>query len=150
LQNLTFTHSHLDHFGFASYLVKNRNARCACRWPNGSADGRRGTSVRRPGRAIAAFMNRNGASDDDAAKIMEAQRRSKYLGLRPPREFIRIRDGDVVAMGNASGGDHGGRAFARTRLVPLRERQHPDRGDQILSHMTPSVIVPSAQPRPTR
>jgi len=34
-----------------------------------------------------------------AAQIMGAQRRSKFLGLRPPREFIRIRGGEMVAMG---------------------------------------------------
>ena len=48
---------------------------------------------------FSSFMKRNGASDDDATRLMEAQRRSKFLGLRPPREFTRIRDGDVVAMG---------------------------------------------------
>ena len=52
-----------------------------------------------PDEHFAAFMKRNGASDDDAAQIMGAQRRSTFLGLRPPREFIRIRDGDLVAMG---------------------------------------------------
>jgi hypothetical protein len=45
------------------------------------------------------FMKRNGAPDDDAAAIVGAQRKPKYLGLRPPREFTRIRDGDAVAMG---------------------------------------------------
>src|SRR3954452_15425755 len=95
LQNLTFTHTHLDHYGFASYLVKE--SKCTVRlplaeWLNGwkmwhereeAAD-----------EQFAAFMKRNGASDDDAAKIIAAQHKSKYLGLRPPREFIRIRDGD--------------------------------------------------------
>ena len=65
-----------------------------------------------PDEHFAAFMKRNGASDDDAAQIMGAQRRSKFLGLRPPREFIRIRDGDLVAMGKARmAGDHRRRPF---------------------------------------
>ena len=74
-------------------------------------------------------MKRNGASDDDAARIIEAQRRSKYLGLRPPREFIRIRDGDVVAMGQRewrviTAGGHS----PEHALFYCEKRQNPDRG----------------------
>jgi len=78
---------------------------------------------------------------------MEAQRRSKYLGLRPPREFIRIRDGDVVAMGQrewltiTAGGHSPEHAMFYCESEKLLIA-----GDQILSHMAPSVIVPSAQP----
>ena len=42
-----------------------------------------------PDDQFTAFMKRNGASDDDAAAIVAAQRPSKFLGLRPPLEFIR-------------------------------------------------------------
>jgi glyoxylase-like metal-dependent hydrolase (beta-lactamase superfamily II) len=92
-------------------------------------------------------MKRNGASDDDAAKIMEAQRRSKYLGLRPPREFIRIRDGDLVAMGKRewrviTAGGHS----PEHALFYCESDKILIAGDQVLSHMTPSVITPSAQP----
>jgi glyoxylase-like metal-dependent hydrolase (beta-lactamase superfamily II) len=92
-------------------------------------------------------MKRNGASDEDAARIMAAQRRSKYLGLRPPREFIRIRDGDVIAMGQrewqviTAGGhspEHASFYCENDKILIS--------GDQILSHMAPSVIVSSAQP----
>ena len=92
-------------------------------------------------------MKRNGASDDDAAKIIEAQRKSKYLGLRPPREFIRIRDGDVVAMGQRewrviTAGGHS----VEHALFHCEKDNILIAGDQILSHMTPSSIVPAAQP----
>ena len=100
-----------------------------------------------PDEQFAAFMKRNGASDDDAAEIIGAQRRSKYLGLRPPREFIRIRDGDVVAMGQRewrviTAGGHS----AEHALFYCESDKILIAGDQILSHMTPSVIVPAAQP----
>jgi glyoxylase-like metal-dependent hydrolase (beta-lactamase superfamily II) len=83
---------------------------------------------------------------------MEAQRESnflgpKYLGLRPPREFIRIRDGDVIAMGQrewrviTAGGHSPEHAMFYCESDKLLIA-----GDQILSHMAPSVIVPSAQP----
>lgn len=100
-----------------------------------------------PDEQLACFMKRNGASDDDAARIMEVQRRSKYLGLRPPREFVRIRDGDVVAMGQrewqviTAGGHSPEHAlfYCETDRILIA-------GDQILSHMAPSVMVPPAQP----
>jgi len=100
-----------------------------------------------PDEQFSVFMKRNGASDDDAAAIMEAQRRSKYLGLRPPREFIRIRDGDVIAMGQrewltiTAGGHSSEHAmfYCESDKILIA-------GDQILSHMAPSVMVPSAQP----
>ena len=100
-----------------------------------------------PDEQFASFMKRNGASDDDAARIMEAQRQSKYLGLRPPREFIRIRDGDVVAMGQRewrviTAGGHS----PEHALFYCENDKILIAGDQILSHMTPSVIVPPAQP----
>ena len=70
-----------------------------------------------------------------------------YLGLRPPREFIRIRDGDVVAMGQRewrviTAGGHS----PEHALFYCEKDKILIAGDQILSHMTPSVIVPSAQP----
>jgi glyoxylase-like metal-dependent hydrolase (beta-lactamase superfamily II) len=148
LQNLTFTHAHLDHFGFASYLVKE--SKCTVRlplaeWLNGWKmwHEREETADEQ----FAAFMKRNGASDDDAAKIMQAQRKSKYLGLRPPREFIRIRDGDVVAMGQREWltitvGGHS----VEHALFHCEKDNMLIAGDQILSHMTPSSIVPQAQP----
>ena len=100
-----------------------------------------------PDEHFSSFMKRNGASDDDATRLMEAQRRSKFLGLRPPREFTRIRDGDVVAMGKrewrviTAGGHSPEHAlfFCENDKILIA-------GDQILSHMTPSVIAPSAQP----
>ncbi len=100
-----------------------------------------------PDEHFVAFLKRNGASDDDAAKIAEAQRRSKYLGGRPPREFIRIRDGDVIAMGKRdwrviTAGGHS----AEHALFFCESDKILIAGDQILSHMTPSVIAPPAQP----
>jgi glyoxylase-like metal-dependent hydrolase (beta-lactamase superfamily II) len=93
-------------------------------------------------------MKQNGASDDDVAGITAAQRRSKYLGLRPPREFIRIRDGDLIAMGQrewrviTAGGhspEHASFHCANDKILIT--------GDQVLSHMAPSVMVPAAQPQ---
>ena len=100
-----------------------------------------------PDEHFAAFMKRNGASDDDAAGIMDAQRRSKFLGLRPPREFIRIRDGEMIAMGQRewrviTAGGHS----VEHALFYCESDKILIAGDQILSHMTPSVIAPSAQP----
>ena len=68
LQNLTFTHAHLDHFGLASYLVKEM--KCAVRLP--LAEWLNGWKMwhereEGPDEHFAAFMKRNGASDDDAA-----------------------------------------------------------------------------------
>jgi len=92
-------------------------------------------------------MKCNGASDDDAAAIVGTQRKQKYLGLRPPREFTRIRDGEVLAMGQrdwrviTAGGhspEHASFYCEKDRILIA--------GDQILSHITPSVIVPLAQP----
>jgi glyoxylase-like metal-dependent hydrolase (beta-lactamase superfamily II) len=100
-----------------------------------------------PDEQFASFMKRNGASDDDAAGIIEAQRRLKFPGLRPPREFTRIRAGDVVAMGRrewrviTAGGHSPEHAlfFCESDKILIA-------GDQILSHMIPSVIAPPAQP----
>ena len=78
---------------------------------------------------------------------MGSQRPSRYLGLKPPREFQRIADGDVVTMGKrdwrviTAGGhspEHASFYCEADKILIA--------GDQILSHITPSVIVPSAQP----
>jgi glyoxylase-like metal-dependent hydrolase (beta-lactamase superfamily II) len=148
LQNLTLTHAHLDHFGFAGYLVKE--SKCAVRLP--LAEWLNGWKMwhereEGPDEQFTSFMKRNGASDDDADSIIGSLRRSNYLGLRPPREFIRIRDGDVVAMGQrewrviTAGGHSPEHAsfYCESDKILIA-------GDQILSHMTPSVIVPAAQP----
>ncbi len=148
LQNLTFTHAHLDHFGLASYLVKESN--CTVRlalaeWLNGWKTWHEREEG--PDEQFAAFMKRNGASDDDAAAILAAQRRSKYLGLRPPREFIRIRDGDLIDMGQRSWRviTAGGHSPEHASFYCENDKILIS-GDQILSHMTPSVMVPPAQP----
>ena len=148
MQNLTFTHAHLDHFGFASFLVKE--LKCTVRLP--LAEWLSGWKLwhereQETDEQFAIFLKRNGASDDDAARIMEAQRKSKYLGLRPPREFIRIRDGDVVTMGKRewrviTAGGHS----VEHALFHCEQDNILIAGDQVLSHMTPSVIVPAAQP----
>jgi len=153
LQNLTFTHAHLDHFGLAAYLVKE--SKCTVRMP--LAEWLSGWKMwhereEGPDQQLAIFMKRNGADDDDAAGIMEAQRKlkslgSQYLGLRPPREFIRVRDGDIIAMGQREW-----RVITAAGHSPEHALFHCEKdniliaGDQILSHMTPSVIVPPAQP----
>ena len=99
------------------------------------------------GEQFVSFMKCNGASDEDAAAIVGAQRKQNYLGLRPPREFTRIRDGDTIAMGQrewrviTTGGhspEHASFYCEKDRILIA--------GDQILSHITPSVIVPMAQP----
>ena len=148
LQNLTLTHAHIDHFGFAGYLVKE--SKCAVRltlaeWLNGWLMWHeREEGV---GEQFVSFMTRNGASDEEAAAIVAAQRKQEYLGLRPPREFTRIRDGDTVMMGQREwrvitvGGhspEHASFYCENDRILIA--------GDQILSHITPSVIVPMAQP----
>ena len=148
LQNLTLTHAHLDHFGFAGYLVKE--SKCAVRLP--LAEWLNGWKMwhereEGPDEQFTSFMKRNGASDDDAASIIGSLRRSNYLGLRPPREFIRIRDGDVIAMGRRewrviTAGGHS----PEHALFYCESDKILIAGDQILSHMAPSVIVPSAQP----
>ena len=148
LQNLTLTHAHVDHFGFAGYLAKE--SKCTVRlplaeWLNGWMmwhQREEGLDDR-----FASFLKRNGASDDDAAAIIAAQRSSKYLGLRPPGEFTRIRDGDAVAMGQrewrvmTAGGhspEHASFYCEKDKILIA--------GDQILSHIVPSVIVPLTQP----
>jgi glyoxylase-like metal-dependent hydrolase (beta-lactamase superfamily II) len=148
LQNLVFTHAHLDHFGLASFFVKETKATVRlplAEWLNAWKVWHEREEG--PGEPFAAFMRRNGATADDAATIAAAQRPSKYLGLRPPREFIRIRDGDVVPMGKrewrviTAGGHSVEHAlfFCETDNILIA-------GDQMLSHMTPSVITPAAQP----
>ena len=130
LQNLVLTHAHLDHCGLAGYLVKEM--KCAVRLAQAEwLSGWKAWHEREEGadEQFTSFMKRNGASDEDAAGIMAALRRSKYLGLRPPREFIRIRDKDVIVMGQREWtGHHGRRAFTRTCVVLLREGQDPDLG----------------------
>lgn len=148
LQNLTLTHAHIDHFGFAGYLVKE--SKCAVRlplaeWLNGWLMWHeREEGI---GEQFVSFMKCNGASDEDAAAIVGGQRKQQYLGLRPPREFARMRDGDTVTMGRrewrviTSGGhspEHASFYCEKDRILIA--------GDQILSHITPSVIVPVAQP----
>ena len=62
---------------------------------------------------------------------------------RPPREFARIKDGDVVTMGQrdwrviTAGGhspEHASFYCEKDKILIA--------GDQVLSHITPSVIVP--------
>jgi glyoxylase-like metal-dependent hydrolase (beta-lactamase superfamily II) len=148
LQNLTFTHAHLDHYGFASYLVKE--SKCTVRMPLAEwLSGWKLWHEREDAQdePLKVFMTRNGASEAEVASITGALRKSKYLGLRPPREFIRIRDSDVIAMGQrdwqviTSGGhssEHASFFCEKDRILIS--------GDQILSHMIPSVIVLPAQP----
>ena len=148
LQNLTLTHAHLDHGGFASFLVKE--SRCTVRMPLAEwLSGWKQWHERDEAQdeQLASFMTRNGASAEEAAGITGSLRKSRYLGLRPPREFIRICDGDAVAMGQrdwkvmTTGGHSSEHAsfFCEKDKILIA-------GDQILSHMTPSVIVPPAQP----
>jgi glyoxylase-like metal-dependent hydrolase (beta-lactamase superfamily II) len=148
LQNLTLTHAHIDHFGFAGYLAKE--SKCGVRLPLAEwLSGWMMWHEREEGlnEQFVSYIKCNGASDDDAAAIVAAQRKSKYQGLRPPREFTRIRDGDAVTMGQrewrviTAGGhspEHASFYCEKDRILIA--------GDQILSHITPSVIVPSAQP----
>jgi glyoxylase-like metal-dependent hydrolase (beta-lactamase superfamily II) len=142
------THAHIDHAGFAAYLVKQ--SKCAARlplaeWLNGWLMWHeREEGI---GEQFVSFMKCNGASDEDAAAIVGAQRKQEYLGLRPPREFTRIRDGDTIVMGQrewrviTTGGhspEHASFYCEKDRILIA--------GDQVLSHITPSVIVPMAQP----
>jgi glyoxylase-like metal-dependent hydrolase (beta-lactamase superfamily II) len=148
LQNLTLTHAHIDHAGFAGYLMKE--SRCVARLPLAewlNAWLMWHEREEEIGEQFVSFMKRNGASDDDAAAIAGAQRKQKYLGLRPPREFTRIRDGDAVTMGQrewrviTAGGhspEHASFYCEKDRILIA--------GDQMLSHITPSVIVPMTQP----
>ena len=148
LQNLTLTHAHIDHFGFAGYLVKD--SKCVVRLALGEwLSGWLMWHEREEGlnEQFVSFMKRNGASDDDVAAVAGAQRKQKYLGLQPPREFTRICDGDAVTMGQrewqviTAGGhspEHASFYCEKDRILIA--------GDQILSHIAPSVIVPLAQP----
>jgi glyoxylase-like metal-dependent hydrolase (beta-lactamase superfamily II) len=148
LQNLTLTHHHIDHAGYASYLVKEQ--KCSVRmpmaeWLNGWVtwhEREEGLSDHHK-----AFMKRNGASDDDVAAIVAAQRPPKFLGFRPPLEFSVIKDGDLIEMGQrewrviTAGGhsvEHASFYCEKDKILIA--------GDQVLSHITPSVIVPAARP----
>ena len=148
LGNLTFTHAHIDHIGYAGQMIKDTG--CAVRltmteWLHGWLmwhEREEGLTDQ-----FASYIKRNGASEDDAAAIMGSQRPSKFLGLRPPREFHRMADGEIIQMGRRD-----------WRVITARGHspEHASfyceadkiliAGDQILSHITPSVIVPSAQP----
>ena len=148
LQNLTLTHAHIDHAGFAGYLMKE--SKCAVRLPLAewlSAWLMWHEREEGMGEQFVSFMKRNGASDEDAAAIVGAQRKQAYLGLRPPREFTRIRDGDAVTMGRREW-----RVITAQGHSPEHASFYCDKdriliaGDQILSHIVPSVIVPMAQP----
>ena len=148
LQNLVLTHAHLDHAGLAAFLVKEM--KCAVRMPLAEwLSGWKQWHEReaQPDEQRAAFMKRNGASDDDVAQIMGGLRHPAYLGLRPPREFIRIRDGDTFEMGRRAWKviTAGGHSVEHALFYCERDRLLIA-GDQVLSHMTPSVIVPSGQP----
>src|SRR5262249_25662435 len=148
LQNLTVTHAHADHFGLTGFFVKE--TKCSVRMP--LAEWLSGWEMWHeregaPREPLGCFMKRTGASDEEAAAIVAAQRPSKYLGPRPPREFIRIRDGEVIAMGQRewqviTAGGHS----AEHALLFCESDRILIAGDQILSHMTPSVIAPPAQP----
>jgi glyoxylase-like metal-dependent hydrolase (beta-lactamase superfamily II) len=148
LQNLTLTHAHADHSGLAGFFVKE--TKCSVRmtlaeWLSGWKTWHEREEA--PDEHFASFLKRNGASADDAAGIAEAQRHQKFLGGRPPREFTRIRDGDVITMGRrdwqviTAGGHSVEHAlfFCESEKILIA-------GDQVLSHMTPSVIAPVAQP----
>jgi glyoxylase-like metal-dependent hydrolase (beta-lactamase superfamily II) len=148
LQNLILTHAHIDHFGFAGYLVKE--SKCVVRLPLAEwLSGWLMWHEREEGlnEQFVSFVKCNGASDEDAAAIVGAQRKQKYLGLRPPREFARIRDGDTITMGQrewrviTAGGhspEHASFYCEKDRILIA--------GDQILSHIVPSLIVPLTQP----
>jgi glyoxylase-like metal-dependent hydrolase (beta-lactamase superfamily II) len=148
LQNLTLTHAPADHCGLAGVFVKE--TKCSVRmtlpeWLSGWKTWHEREEA--PDEHFAAFLKRNGASADDAAGIAEAQRHQKFLGGRPPREFTRIRDGDVIAMGRRdwqvmTAGGHS----AEHALFFCESEKILIAGDQVLSHMTPSVIAPVAQP----
>lgn len=148
LQSLALTHAHADHSGLAAFFVKE--TKCAVRMPLAEWLSSWKTWHEReeaPDEQFASFLKRNGASEDDAARILQAQRQSKFLGSRPPREFIRIRDGDMVDMGKRewrviTAGGHS----AEHALFFCEADRILISGDQILSHMTPSVIAPAAQP----
>ena len=149
LQNLTFTHAHLDHYGFASYLVKE--SKCTVRLP--LAEWLNGWKMwhereEGPDEQFAVFMKRNGASDDDAAKIIgspapvEISRAAAAARIHPhPGRRRRSpwgkREWRVITAGGHS---------AEHALFHCEKDNILIAGDQILSHMTPSVIVPSAQP----
>jgi glyoxylase-like metal-dependent hydrolase (beta-lactamase superfamily II) len=148
LQNLTLTHAHIDHIGLAGFLVKEH--KCAVQltlaeWLNGwlmwheRDEGINDVFVD--------YMKRNGASDEEAKAIAAAQRPSKFPGVRPPREFTRMRDGEIITMGKRewrviiAGGhsvEHASFFCEKDRILIA--------GDQVLSHITPSIIVSSAQP----
>jgi len=148
LQNLVLTHAHLDHAGLAAFLVKEM--KCTVRLP--LAEWLSGWKMwhereEQVDEQFAIFMKRNGATGDDVAQITGSLRKSSYLGLRPVREFIRIRDGDVIAMGRRewrviTAGGHS----AEHAMFYCENDRLLIAGDQVLSHMTPSVIVPAAQP----
>ncbi|MEZ5762852.1 MAG: MBL fold metallo-hydrolase [Xanthobacteraceae bacterium] len=148
LQNLTLTHAHIDHIGLAGFFVKETGCRVRlpfAEWLNGWMmwhEREEGINEQ-----FVDLMKRAGATEDEAKTIAAAQRPSKFGGVRPPREFTRIRDGDMVAMGKrdwrviTAGGhspEHASFYCEADRILIA--------GDQVLSHITPSVIVPSAQP----
>jgi len=148
LQNLTLTHAHIDHIGLAGFIVKEH--KCATRlplaeWMNGWLMWHE-RDVRIDDVFID-YMKRHGASDEEAKGIAAAQRPRKFPGVRPPREFTRVKDGDVISMGKrewrvvTAGGhspEHASYFCEKDKILIA--------GDQVLSHITPSIIVSAAQP----
>jgi glyoxylase-like metal-dependent hydrolase (beta-lactamase superfamily II) len=146
--DLVLTHGHTDHIGFAAELVARTKCRAHCslaEWLNAMLIWHEREEPL--SEQFIVTLKSNGCSEEAASAIKDAQRKPQHLGLRPPREFTRLQDGDSIRMGRRDW-----RVIAAGGHSPEHLSFYCEAdgiliaGDQVLSHITPGLVVPAAQP----